>query len=157
MNTLCYVRQGRRFVPVPNYIGYFYGTDGFQKEKTSASYAIVVSQDVNVATLAFLSHSEGKMTWGVAKMFCDTMKNVHVPSLIEMFQAMKFRGQLQFGIFDTEWTFTELFSNGVHILAHCGWYMHWNSCEVVDGSNKNCCYYVRPFFKINVLTGEHIK
>lgn len=157
MNTLCYVRQGRRFVPVPNYVGYFYGPDGFQKEKTSVSYAIVVSQDVNIATLAFLSHSMIKMTWDNAKTFCASIENGHVPSLVEMFQAMRFREQLQFGTFDAEWTFTELFSNGSHILAHCGWYFHWSPCEVVDGSNKTHRYYARPFFKINVLTGECIK
>lgn len=157
MNTLCYVRQGRKFVPVPDYTGYFYGMDGFKKEETFASYAIVVSQDINIATLAYLGHSAEKMTWDRAKAFCASIKNAHVPSLIEMFQAIKFRGLLRFETFDAEWTFTEIFSNGVHILAHCGWYMHWAPCEVVDGSNKNQQYYVRPFFKINVLTGERIE
>lgn len=150
MNTLCYVRQGRKFVPVPNYIGYFYGPDGFQKEKTCLSYAIVVSQDVNIAILTSLKRSTKGMTWDVAKAFCDSMKNSYMPSLIEMLQAAKFKEHLQFEMRDTEWLSTESPSNNA-------WYIHWGSTEDVCDCSKNYKSYARPFFKMNVLTEERVK
>lgn len=151
MKTLCYVRQGRRFVPVPDYTGYFYGMDGFKEKETFASYAIVISQDANIATLAYLGHSIERMTWHKANEYCTSIKNAYMPSLIEMLQVAKFKEHLRFKDFDTELTSTSIFRGGI-------WYLSWR-CGYPDigCSYRTVEHYVRPFFKLDVLTGKRIE
>jgi len=152
MKTLCHLRIGRKFVPVPNYVGYFYGSDGFQEKKTSHSYAIVISQDVNIATLAYLKHSTNRMTWDEAKLYRKlSFPLTYMPSLVEMLQAAKFKEHLQFTILDTEWTCTEDYNCSA-------WALYWyNAHYGVGRYPKNFGRYVRPFFKLNVLTGQYEK
>lgn len=141
----CYVRQGRKFVPVPDYTGYFYSKQhGFTKEKTPESFAIVVSQDVNVATLAFLEHSYMKCDWEYAKKYLAEFSGGYMPSLTEMLQATKFKEHLVYSRYDTEWTSTEY-------SYHRAWYLYWGSSEGVYDHAKGSGGYVRIFFKRNVL------
>lgn len=145
-----YVRQGRRFVPVPDCTGYFYDRNGLHKEKTEDSFAIVVSQNGDIATLASLEQSSERMTWEEAKDCCNHLWiPLYLPSLIEMLEAMKFKEHLHFELEGSEWTSTEY-------STYRAWYLHWNSYEGVgvDGKLSGC--YVRPFFKLNVLTGEYV-
>ena len=141
----CYVRQGRKFIPVPDYTGYFYSNQhGFTKEKTPESFAIVVSQDVDVATLAFLEHSYMKCDWEYARKYLTLFSGGYMPSLTEMLQATKFKEHLVYSRYDTEWTSTE-YSTGF------AWYLTWYSSEYVTSSYKRGSSYVRIFFKRNVL------
>lgn len=149
MNTLCYVRQGSRFVPVPDCTGYFYDGNGLFEGKTERSYAIVISQDVNIATLAYLDHSVDRMSWDDAKRFCF-LKDTYMPSVVEMLQAAKFKEHLRFKSFDIEWTSTT-FKDAFRNLCW-GYYEYDIGCD-----SKRWCRYVRPFFELDVLTGKRIK
>lgn len=141
----CYVRQGRKFVSVPDYTGYFYSRQhGFTKEKTPESFAIVVSQDVNVATLAFLEHSYERCDWEHAKKYCEIFDGGYMPSLTEMLQAAKFKEHLVCETFDSEWTSTEYSNYGA-------WRLYGFSSEYVRNDYKGSHFYVRIFFKRNVL------
>ena len=145
-----YVRQGRKFVPVPDCTGYFYGKDGLHKEKTPYSYAIVVSQDADIATLAFFHHSPVKLTWEEAKEYCHKRgMNLYMPSLIEALQAVKFKEHLCFELGNSEWMSTEVSTNYT-------WTLHWGLLDPVIAGHKSNSRYVRPFFKLNVLTGEYV-
>lgn len=151
MNTLCHKRIGRRFIPVPDYTGYFYSYEhGFTKEKMLESFAIVVSQNTDVATLAFLEHSNVTMAWKYAKQYCEThISGGYMPSLAEVLQAIKYKKYLQVKLFDKEWTSTEYTGN--YAL-----YLYWHTSEIIDDANKYFDKYVRPFFKLNVLTREYV-
>jgi len=145
MMNKCYVRQGRKFVPVPDYTGYFYSRQhGFTKEKTPESFAIVISQDVNIATLAFLEHSYVERNWESSKEYCELFDGGYMPSLMEMLQATKFKEHLVYRTDDVEWTSTES-------SYHYAWALLWYSSEYVYDYHKSHNYYVRIFFKRNVL------
>lgn len=149
-----YIRVGRCFKEVPNYIGMFYDGKIFTTERTDRSYAVCYDQRGTICYLAKIKFEPGTFTFDDAvaltrvrdaKMPNPCIPYHRLPYLPTREQAMMAFSRcpiLRAETDDFAWTREER-------SKYYAWDLSWK-CGIVDYCPKNIHFYVRLFFEITI-------
>lgn len=128
-----YKREGRRFVEIPNYEGYYYNEDGtFSKEKKGNSIGLCILQTAEKRTICELNPNPTTMTWEKGMAYCTTKFNGkgYMPTIeVLLWARNKFRNL--FPSYGLIWSSTE---SEYGYLARS---LYLSNGSVLDGSKDN--------------------
>lgn len=137
-----YIRKGRCFKEVPNYIGMFYDGEHFTTERTDRSYAVCYDQKGTTCYLAKIEFEPRMFTFDEAGIKTCNQRPLHLPTREQAMIAFSSCPILRSGIHRSAWTQEEY-------GGYAAWYLGWNEGEVYY-SHKLGSLYVRLFFEITI-------
>lgn len=135
-----YIRKGRCFKEVPNYIGMFYDGEHFTTEHTNSSYAVCYDQRGITCYLANIEFEPNMFTFD--KALALNRHIVHLPTREQAVMAFSRCPILRTERCQFSWT-QEEYSNRI------AWSLRWN-CGLVDGNYKDGILCIRLFFEITI-------
>lgn len=135
-----YIRKGRCFKEVPDYIGMFYNGEHFTTECTDSSYAVCYDQRGTTCYMAKIEFEPSTFTLDKAVALNNSI--FHLPTREQAMMAFSRCPILRTKDYHLTWT-QEEYSNRL------AWYLDWKD-GYSNYDRKNYYGYIRFFFEITI-------